>query len=162
MDNFNNQKRLYKGEEILMDDKWQEDYLSRLGDFVIKMLDTADNVPEFLAKNPNFAPADLLSAEERAAMLKERKNQVQSSYVSHIAGKESRGRGRGTYRGNRNGQDGRGRGRGAYGGSTNAQSGRGRPEKPKDDYGFEEVEETKRGPATFKRGGQDFSKPYQF
>ena len=162
-----------------MDDKWQEDYLGRLGDFVIQMLDTADNIPEFLAKNRNFAPTDLLSAEERAAMLKERKNQVQSSYVSHIAGKESRGRGRGTYRGNRNGQDGRGRGRGAYagssdsqdwrgrgrgayGGSTNAQSGRSRPEKPKDDYGFEEVEETKRGPATFKRGGQDFSKPYQF
>ena len=74
MDNFNNQKRLYKGEEILMDDKWQEDYLSRLGDFVIKMLDTADNVPEFLAKNPNFAPADLLSAEERAELLKDREN----------------------------------------------------------------------------------------
>ena len=126
------------------------------------MLDTADNVPEFLAENPNFKPTDLLSAEERAELLKDREMQGQSSYVRHISDKESFVLGIGTYRGNRNGQDGRGRGRGAYGGSTNAQSGRGRPEKPKDDYGFEEVEETKRGPATFKRGGQDFSKPYQF
>ena len=55
-----------------MDDKWQEDYLGRLGDFVIKMLDTADNVPEFLAENPNFAPKDLLKPEERAELLKDR------------------------------------------------------------------------------------------
>ena len=74
MDDVKNKQRLYKDKEILMDDKWQEDYLSRLGDFVIKMLDTADNIPEFLAKNRNFAPTDLLSAEERAELLKDREN----------------------------------------------------------------------------------------
>ena len=45
-----------------MDDEWQEAYLKSLADFICEMLDTADNVPAFLAaNNKSFAPTNLLS-----------------------------------------------------------------------------------------------------
>lgn len=45
MDDLNKQKKLYKGEQIILDDEWQEDYMGRLADFMIKMLDSANNIP---------------------------------------------------------------------------------------------------------------------
>ena len=66
---MNNQERLYEGQKIVMNDEWQENYLSRLGDFVINLLDTVDKIPEFLAENQNFAPSDFLSSEERTELL---------------------------------------------------------------------------------------------
>jgi hypothetical protein len=66
---LNNQERLYEGQKIVMNDEWQENYLSRLGDFVINLLDTVDKIPEFLAENQNFAPSDFLSSEERTELL---------------------------------------------------------------------------------------------
>ena len=72
MDDLNNQERLYEGTKIVMNDEWQENYLSRLGDFVINLLDTVDKIPEFLAENQNFAPSDFLSSEERTELLQDR------------------------------------------------------------------------------------------
>ena len=66
---MNNQERLYEGKKIVINDEWQENYLSRLGDFVINLLDTVDKIPEFLAENQNFAPSDFLSSEERTELL---------------------------------------------------------------------------------------------
>ena len=66
---MNNQERLYEGQKIVMNDEWQENYLSRLGDFVINLLDTVDKIPEFLAENQNFAPSDFLSSKERTELL---------------------------------------------------------------------------------------------
>jgi hypothetical protein len=43
--------------------------MSQFGDFVTNMLDTADDIPSFLAQNQNFAPADLLRDKKSVELL---------------------------------------------------------------------------------------------
>jgi hypothetical protein len=53
--------RVMKGEEKLLDAAWHEQHLAELADYVIKLLDTADNVPDYLAANKSqFTPQNLL------------------------------------------------------------------------------------------------------
>ena len=42
------QERLFKGETKVLDDAWQELHMLQLADFIISLLDRADNVPDFL------------------------------------------------------------------------------------------------------------------
>jgi len=42
------QERLFKGETKVLDDAWQEKHMSQLADFIIGLLDRADNVPDYL------------------------------------------------------------------------------------------------------------------
>ena len=60
-DDVNKKKRLFKEEAIVLGDEWQEEHLMSLADFICKMLDTADNVPDFLREESQFKPEDLLS-----------------------------------------------------------------------------------------------------
>lgn len=43
-------------------EKWQRDYMRKLADFVIKMADTCETVPEWLTQNPHHKPKSLLGA----------------------------------------------------------------------------------------------------
>ena len=42
------------------DNKWHEDHMARLTDFVIAMADEADSVPEWLLKHKDYEPLRLL------------------------------------------------------------------------------------------------------
>lgn len=42
------------------DKKWHEDYMQNLTDFVIRMADDADSIPEWLQANEEFKPSTLL------------------------------------------------------------------------------------------------------
>ena len=50
-------------DQTLRDDDWQKDYLGRLGDVVINLLDNTDDVPSYLASSSNvpleYKPEDL-------------------------------------------------------------------------------------------------------
>ena len=45
------QARPFKGEEKVLDDPWQEEHMKKLGDFIIRLLNQADNVPDYLASH---------------------------------------------------------------------------------------------------------------
>jgi hypothetical protein len=48
------------GETKVIDDAWQEKHMSQLADFIIGLLDQADNVPDYLKKHEEFRPPKLL------------------------------------------------------------------------------------------------------
>ena len=98
-----------------MDDEWQEAYLKSLADFICEMLDTADNVPAFLAaNNKSFAPTNLLSGSGIGGL--------SGTHESNNGERGGHGLG---YRGGNNGDRG-GHGRGSRGGNNGGRGGRGR------------------------------------
>jgi len=54
------QESLFKGEKKVRDDAWQEEHMSQLADFIIGLLNKADNVPDYLEKHEEFRPPKLL------------------------------------------------------------------------------------------------------
>lgn len=53
--------RLYKEKMQLLDDSWHEKHLQDLADFIVDLLDNAENVPDYLDSHPSqFSPPDLL------------------------------------------------------------------------------------------------------
>ena len=42
------QARLVNGESKVLDDAWQVEHMKKLGDFIIRLLNQADNVPDYL------------------------------------------------------------------------------------------------------------------
>ncbi len=54
------QESLFKGETKVRDDAWQEEHMSQLADFIIGLLDQADDVRDYLKKHEEFRPPKLL------------------------------------------------------------------------------------------------------
>jgi hypothetical protein len=54
--------RMHDGKKQVLDAAWHEQHLSRLADFVLKLLDDCDNVPDYLLEHPSeFRPPNLLT-----------------------------------------------------------------------------------------------------
>lgn len=54
------QASLFKGETKVRDDAWQEAHMEQTANFIIGLLDQADNVPDYLKKHEEFRPPKLL------------------------------------------------------------------------------------------------------
>ncbi len=47
----------------MLDDAWQEEHMKKLADFIIDLLDQADNVPDYLQTHEEFRTPNLLTLE---------------------------------------------------------------------------------------------------